>query len=423
MNRLLTLATTALVAFSLLSCSALTTTRVPYMKDDLASELWVRYIDSHPAAWVVPAELTTAGTNSEYIRIGSVNTLHINGNFKVLIEKTTIENSVTISGEKRAIKSVGVEQKGGDLYISESVALKTVKDVLVTIRLNNFNNLIVKGGVLVQGRGLHSSNLYVDYAGSGYVYLDGQYNLRRVVQTGSGNLTILGVDSSWVDIDTSGIAGVTRIAGNYNIKSLHHTGGNSLILTGAYSDNLIITAGGSGRISVNGQVSLSEIHTSGSVWVMSDNVTSGMIRVFTKDNSVVAMMGNVSTLYVETSQNSRFFGRYLCSDSAFIRTFDMSHVNISARLRIFASASENSSIYYFGVPGILSPFSVEHAIIIPFWVGGSPYCFARSSFDRYEHASRARENPRAIIPQRYAPLPPPASDSRLEFKSQFKGAG
>ena len=56
-----------------------------------------------------------------------------------------------------------------------------------------------------------------------------------------------------------------------------------------------------------------------------------------------------------------------------MRAHNYAHVNVSAADKIFASATENGVIYFFGEPNVLTQFVSGYGVIIPIWTK-NPCC-------------------------------------------------
>ena len=92
------------------------------------------------------------------------------------------------------------------------------------------------------------------------------------------------------------------------------------------------------------------------------------------DNARVGLAGVTQNFYLDASENTCVGARNLCAESAYVRTSDKAHVNVSSSKQIFASADGSSSIYFFGSADSLTRFVSESGFVMRICTAGSSSC-------------------------------------------------
>jgi hypothetical protein len=254
----------------------------------------------------------------------------------------------------------------------------------VRIGMSNLNCLtLLSGCASIEGVRINSNGLYIltSPQSIGSIYLAGQMNLRRVVHNGTCRVSIFGAYSSCLDIKTNG-GGSVNISGRVGLRSITHHGTASINILGAQPNSgTKIYADGKGKIGINGCVNLQEIRASDNTCVYISSVSSGFIYAYLHKYARVGLAGRTRDLYVDAYNNSRFAGRNLCSQNAYVRAFDSAHINATATNKIFASSTGYSSVYFYGSPELMSQFVNGSGVVIPVWHGGYPACYAARPMD------------------------------------------
>ncbi|HSW71621.1 MAG TPA: hypothetical protein VLH77_06575, partial [Gammaproteobacteria bacterium] len=78
----------------------------------------------------------------------------------------------------------------------------------------------------------------------------------------------------------------------------------------------------------------------------------------------------------------------------YVRTREWAHVNVTADDRAFAAADDNSSIYIFGWPNVISPYVNDNAVIIPL----EPRPRTQAQILRYEKRQSRRFGTETYLP-------------------------
>ena len=99
-------------------------------------------------------------------------------------------------------------------------------------------------------------------------------------------------------------------------------------------------------------------------------VNSSALYVSQSGNSRVGLAGYVKNMNVDLINNARFEGQYLKGGSIYVKTRDCAHANVAPELKIFAAATNQSSIYMFGSPNIVSRYNSTNSVILPIWKDG-----------------------------------------------------
>lgn len=372
-----------LASFILASC---TTTRYPTLNVDWTKESWMQEVPTSSAAWAQGAdkwfldggpnktEMTerrapySEAISTMSIKVPDFTNIQVKGDFQVQIFGTYEHNSVYIYGPNDVVRQMQVGVKGNTLFLGQVQKFNPIMNkVIVRIGIRRLNHLIQAGGcATIEGIQLRTNWLSVRSSGRGNIYLSGNMNLKDVTSTGLGTVSVFGAVTPALNITTAG-GGDVNVIGNVGVACIEHHGRNNINIIGANSDGLKIFADGAGKVAINGHANLKEVHTRGNVRVYLTRSESDSIYAYTYNNSVLGIAGRSVNFYANTYQTSKLQGRYLCVQNAFVRSFDWSHINISACSKIFASATQQSSIYFFGAPNVLSQFVSGSGVVIPIW--------------------------------------------------------
>ncbi len=390
MKRYLSIAVSVLFFLTLISCA---TNRTAHVNANYTQETWMSGVEKDPSKWLqgsdawfmsgnpyiqvkYNAPYSVAMSNMS-VHVPNFTNIKTNGDFQVQIYGTQGSNSVTVDGPNGAVRAVKVEVVGNTLCIIQAEkAPSNMRQVIVRIAVAQLNNLMQMGNGTVEGIRLFSNGLNVVSSGCGNVYLSGNLNVQHITSTNRGSVIIFGANTSKLDIKTTG-AGCVKVSGNIALGTITHknkaTGDISLIGVNGNCASRIY-AEGRGKISINGRANLREVRASGHTCVYAYPVGSGAMYVYTRDYAKVGLAGSANNIFVDTSDSSRFYGRYLCVRDAYVRAHDWSHVNVTASNKIFAAATQHSSVYFFGSPQIMSQFVSANGVVIPVWISGMPNC-------------------------------------------------
>jgi hypothetical protein len=351
---------------------------------DLVREKWTRQVDVNPSAWLRGSDrwFTEGGANrveemnQSAPGIAAISTMmvrvpcnftniRVQGQFQVQIFGTSGNNSVYVYGPNDSVRGVVVKATEHTLYLYQAKdAPCHMGTVIVRIGIKDLRSLSQMGAGSIEARMIRSNDLCINSSGSGHVYLAGAVNLKNVKSSGSGCVSVFGAVTPELAIKTTGLGSV-NVSGNVGIHCITHHGSGDINIIGANSDSLTIHADGCGKIGINGRVAVDEIDARGHVRVYSYYVNGDLLRTYVTDYAQVGLAGCMKTLYVDAGKASRFEGRYLYTQDAYVRAHDAAHINVMASNKVFASATDNSSVYFFGSPNTLSQFFRDNGVVMP----------------------------------------------------------
>ncbi len=371
-----------LSCLSLVSCVTHTNDFVQsQVQNNLLQENWKSQIDQDPGKWKkhadnwlwygTPNSLERANRRAPYsdamstmmVRVPDFTQIRVDGDFEVQIDGRYQHNSVYLYGTNTELRQFAVEVRDHVLIIRR-VEIKDPRHVIVRIAIHNLQGLVQNGSGKVQGRFIRANPLSLTAAGSGDVILAGRINVKHVDISGSGDVTLLGAYTPFLRIDSSG-SGTLNISGRIGVDTINHSGSGDINLLGVDTSSLSIGAGGTGKIGLKGVANLKQVTANGNVAVYLDQVRSQDIYAYVRDKAVIGVAGETKTLYIDARGSSTFAGTHLFSRYTYVRTREWAHVNTTADDRAFAAADDNSSIYIFGWPNVISPYVSGNAVVIP----------------------------------------------------------
>lgn len=356
----------------------------PGASADLASETWTRSVDVDPAKWTAGASewfLEGATTHTEQMDrdapyMAAMSTMmvrvpndfvnvRVKGNFKVQLFGTNNANSLYMYGPNSAVRFIIVKVHGNTISLIQAKgAPSNMGCVIVRIGMRQLASLTHMGSGTIEGRGVRSHCLTIDSCSCGNIYLAGAMNVTNIKASGSGHVNVFGAVTPELSVTTSG-AGSVNVSGNVGIHCITHHGSGDINIIGANSDGLTIHTDGQGKIGLNGRVAINEIDARDDTCVYAYYVNGDTLKVYATDHARIGLAGCTRNLYVDAGKLSRFMGHYLYTNDAYVRAHDLGHVNVMAANKVFASATQNSSVYYFGSPNQLSQFFRENGVVMP----------------------------------------------------------
>lgn len=381
-----------LLLLSTLALTSCATNRTPGMKMDLTQETWMREVNTNPNVWTrgadqwflsgKPNSIEMGSRNAPYtaaistttINVPNFTRIQVKGDFEVQIFGTYGSNSVYIYGPNDDVRAVAVDVKGDLLCVNQArKASGNIRKVIVRIGVNQLHSLTQLGGGLIEGIQLQSNDLTINASGSGNVYLAGNMNVRSIVKTGSGCVSVFGANTPVLDIKAAG-SGALNVSGNVGVRSILKNGRSDVNIIGANSDNLKINAKGHGKIGISGIVNLRELTAKDFTRVYVNKITSSDLYAYAYGQSHIGLAGNAQTIYVDAFRSSCVGAKNVCAVAAYARAHDSSHINIGGSGKIFAAATENGSVYFFGTPAVMSQFVSGNGTVIPIWNAGPAHC-------------------------------------------------
>lgn len=369
-----------------------------FPQSDLTEEHWMQSVDNNTDEWAVGADkwfLTgdpdateemhssapdSAAISTIEVRVPNFSNIKVEGPFQVQLFGTDEHNTVQVFGANQVVRQVAVSVYGDTLFArmvnnEEGSSIRQLNRAIIRIGVRNLNNLAYSGSGRLEGRQLRSNSLTITSAGSGNIYLAGDVNLRQITQAGSGCINVFGAITSELNINTAN-SGDVNVSGNVGIRSIKHHGSGNINIIGANTDGLNVYADGSGKIGIQGRANVHKVVAKEKANVYIYSSVGQQIRAYLSGAATVGIAGYVNELYVDTTKYSRFMGRNLCTMDAYVRAHDLSHVNVTASNRIYAAATQNGSVYFFGTQEILSQFLRGSGTIIPIWFDRQTACMA-----------------------------------------------
>lgn len=353
------------------------------VKQNLLEENWQREVNTDPSQWRKHADnwlwfgtansTELANRNAPYssamstmmVRVPDFTKIKVDGDFQVQLDGRFQHNSVYLLGPNEEIRQVVVNVKDRTLDIHRQVDKnQDPQHVIVRIAIHNLQGLTKNGSGKVEGRFIRANPLTLNVAGSGDVILTGRINVKHIDQSGTGDITILGAYTPFLNIASSG-KGTLNISGRVGVSAISHTGIGDINIIGADTNSLTMTAVGSGKIGIRGIANLKQISAGGNAHVYLDCIRSKNVYVYLGDKAIVGLAGQTKSLYVEAKDSSLFAGRSLRSKYTYVRARHWAHINATADDRAFAAADDNSSVYLIGRPEVISPYVNDNAVVIP----------------------------------------------------------
>ena len=391
-----------LISLLLASCMNTEPSQRP---DDLTKETWERAVATTSNQWTQGADHwfftgdpngtekinrhapDSAGMTTSVVRVSDFNVIKTNGAYQLQLFGTDESNSVYIYGPNAGVNAIRVTMDGDTLYVRQTnkdVPNSVMNGVIVRIGVNQLNKLIQKGCGTVEAIRIQTDSLDITSTStaSGNIYLIGEVRLKRVVLNGTGSITVFGVNSPNVVIRTNG-SGAVNVKGNIGIRSIVHHGQSDINIIGANSNKLDIDADGAGKVSIRGIVNVNRITAKDDVCIYIYDVRSACVEANLSGNARIGLKGYTNDLYVNTVGASIFWGRYLCARRAYVTACNHSHINVTAEGKIFASATDQSSIYFYGPAAILSEFTKDSGSVVA--MGEQNWCTYGSEYRTYSY--------------------------------------
>lgn len=381
-----------LVLFSLTLIGCASTCRFTGICMDLTKENWQLFVNRNPKMWTPGASFwfltgNPSGTelynrraplsdqmSTMQVRVAQFANIKANGTFKLQVFQTDRPNSVWVSGPNAGVRGLSIVVRNGTLCLEQPPsACPEASRVIVRVGVRHLMGLTQMGRGPIEVANLQSECLYINTSpgSSGNIYLSGDVNLKCINHRGMGCVVVLGANTPALSINTWG-GGSINVSGNVGIRSIVHTGTGNINIIGANSDCLDIVADGCGKIGIDGRVNVKRITAKDKVAVLIDGAQSQYIYVYVCGDARVGLSGETCDLYVQAGGKSRFLGRFLCAHNAYVKACECAHINVTAGSRIFASARDNSSVYFFGSPDALSQFVSDNGVVMPIYGAAIP---------------------------------------------------
>jgi hypothetical protein len=352
---------------------------------NLAKETWLQEVNTNPAVWTKGANpwfLTgNASPVEQYamtapfdkaisvvkVRVPDFTKIQVDGPFEVQILGQQEHNSLSIIGPNELVRRiiVDVHNQTVDIHRADK-SVVNMSNVTVRIGVKNLQSLVNLGKANIAGRSINSSKLIINSIGDGNIILAGPMNLTELKQTGLGSVTVIGAYTPDLKITVKGNGNV-NVSGQVGVSNINHIGDGTVSVIGMDTDSLNINAAGKGTTSLTGYANLKNVSASGQSKVYVYWLASNGLYIYAQDQARIALAGQANNANIDILGDSRFEGRYLHIDNVYARTRDWSHANMVPVKKLFATSLGHSSIYFFGAPDVVSPFSSPGSYVIPIW--------------------------------------------------------
>lgn len=379
------------LGFVLLTLAGCASRVYPTLNTDYANEQWRQQVETDPSAWTSDtdawfqtggsskAEMAdsdapeTAAISTMQVKVPQFSNIRTNGSYQVQLFGAKGDlNSVYVYGPNADVRQVSIQVRGNMLCIEQTDPKANLKNVIIRIGVGELSALTYRGAGTVEGVGLNSTSLIIDAKGARRLTLSGNMNVKRITSAGNGNVTVLGANTPELDVTMSG-EGSVNVIGNVGVRRVVHDGIGDFNVIGANSDGVTVCARGNGKLSFSGHFDIKNVEARNHTCVLMMTSQSHAPIFTLYDQAKVGVAGWADSLNVYTYNNAKFLGRYLSTDNAYVRAANYSHINVLGKTRVFAAATGNASIYYFGESAILTQFVSDYGTVLPMWDSSSAY--------------------------------------------------
>ncbi len=382
------------ICLALAVLSACTKTGINYrhqVDNGLTQEYWMSHVNTNPALWTrqgdrwfftgEPARFDqfTAGIpinkamSATMVTVPDFHNIRVSGPFQLQIFGHQEHNSVFVIGPNESARQAAIEVRGNTLFIQLPANCKTIRmdQVIIRIGIRELNNLVAEGCARVEGTQIFSRHLNIATYGNANILLEGNINLANVNSVANGTISVIGAYTPALDIRAVA-NGSVNVSGRVGIHHIVKAGGGSISIIGADSDALDIQSSGFGITTISGFVNLKKVNATQNSRVYAYWVNSDGTYVNSHDRAVVGLAGSTQNIDIEVDGMARFEGKYLHSGNTYVRTRGTSHANVNPYEKLFANAMDNSSIYFFGSPNVVSRYTMDNGLVVPVWSNTCP---------------------------------------------------
>lgn len=362
------------------------------VRGDKIQETWLGRINLDPNRWVGHADAwyhtdlprnfndyamnapAGAAITAMMVRVPDFTNLIVSGPYKVEIFGRQVRSSVFILGSNEAARHVAVEVNGSTVSIHPAADCKRdacgSKQVIIRIGVHELRSLVSNGTGFVEGKDITSSGIRVKANGNNEMLLVGNMNLQEVTQMGGGTISIIGAYAPVTDVND--INGNVNISGHVGLHNVVKNGGGMLNVIGVDTDGLYINSMGQGITALAGYANLRKVSVKQNSQVYLYWVNSNGIYINLHDNGRLGLAGSAKNVDLVADNNSSFQGKYLRTENMYVTTRNAAHANVAAQRKLFANATDYSSIYFFGTPDVVSRYTSSSGLIIPIFNDNCP---------------------------------------------------
>ena len=295
-----------------------------------------------PRSTDVYSSAAEAQSHQQNRHVSGFTRVYVKGLLNVSLRTGSSHPNVILRGDPRDLAHVVTNVVNGLLQVTLKDGYPQYGDVQVDVNSRYLNSFEYHGTGVITGTQLHTGLLDVLLDNKGKTTLQGQIGLRKLVVQGGGYTEISGVNSPYLLINISGKS-IVRLAGVVNLTSLD--------------------------MNKDGRLSL--------YWVKSKElIVRGRGKAF------IQLAGAVDKLHVELWGASRFNGRYLRAQRAFVKTHNYSVAEISAASRQHTLASDASDIHFYNIPVMKADFMSNAGAVLDMRDLGSPFVQEYNQYNR-----------------------------------------
>ncbi len=351
----------------------------------LLNENWMQTVNTNPSKWLknVDSWFITGQPNQTEranlrapdaaaisymsVRVPYFSNLKVEGDFQVQIVGNQATTSAYVVGPNTLVNDVVVEVNNQTVFIHPRKDSKAnLSKVIVRLGVRDLQSITNAGTGTILGRHIVSIGLKITNCASGCIILNGDMNVTKVIQSGSGTITVMGACAPCVQVEVK-TNGNVNLSGHVGIQKIIHLGDGQVNIIGADTDSLSIEASGCGLTSVVGYAQLKKVTAKNSSQVYVYWVTGQGAYICASDSAIIGLAGSAANMNIDAYNNSRFWGQYLRGGTVYVRTEEYAHANVNVVCRLFAAATNYSSIYFFGTPTVVSRYTTQNGVVLPVW--------------------------------------------------------
>jgi hypothetical protein len=376
----------------LAGCAANQSAYKAQLKHDQMQEAWINHINLDPTIWSVHADKwfysdeprtfdqyainapAGAAITAMMVRVPDFNNIVVSGPYRVEIYGRQMHNSLYILGPNEAARHVAVDVGGSTVNIhpASDCSRSTCGNgqLIIRIGIHDLQSLTANGANFIEGKDITSNGLVVKSNARNEILLTGMMNVNCVTQNGPGVISIIGAYAPNMDIVSND--GTVNISGHVGLRSLQKRGAGNVNVIGMDTDGLVINSQGSGVTALAGYANLRKVTVKGSSRVYLYWVASNGIYITLHDQAHLGLAGSAKNIDIQADGGSRFEGKYLRAENIYVTTRGNAHANVYPQSKLFANASDYSSIYFFGSPNVVSRYTSGGGIIVPIFNDNCP---------------------------------------------------
>jgi hypothetical protein len=393
MKRNILLGVVCIAALIFSGCANHSSRNNSQIQPNLENEYWMQHINLDPHQWTVhasnwfydnepkqfdqyaPNAPLSYGITAMAVRVPDFKKIRIDGPFRIQVVGRQQHNSVVILGLNAMARHTAVDIQGETLYIHPATECTSncgkLDQVIVRIGVGELTSIYDTGTGPFEAKGIDSGGLDVTSTNSASMLLVGNLTVTHVAQKGSGTISIIGANTPALDVVVMN-NGNLNISGKVNVHRILKSGNGNLNIIGASSDGLILKSSGGGVTALAGYTNLKRVDVIENSRVYIYWVNSNGIYVNLMDNARLGLAGAAHNIDIEQSGKSKFEGKYLRVNNVYIRTRDYAHANVNPSDKLFANSMDDSSIYFFGTPNVISRYTSGNGIVIPVFGSSCP---------------------------------------------------